>query len=276
MDILTIDYHSQDAAERFCRSCHETGFALLQNVIDWQSVTAVREAWQAFFQDPQRYDYPYDPQEDAGYCPDSEVAKGATVKDLKEFYNFRYKGSCPDALRQPTQDLVKQLFAVAEQLLTWLNAALPPEIQDRLQCPLPQMVALEEAIYRIIHYPALPEAAPAGAMRAASHEDINMMTILPAATMPGLQAKDLNGQWHSIQVDPQTIVVNIGDMMQEATGGYYPSTTHRVINPQENDKHKPRFSTPLFIEVLPDIYLSERYPTARSYLQERLRENALL
>ena len=66
------------------------------------------------------------------------------------------------------------------------------------------------------------------------------------------------------------LVVNIGDMLQEVSGGYYPSTTHRVINPTLA-ANKPRMSLPLFLHPRPDVRLSERY-TAASYLEERLRE----
>jgi len=64
--------------------------------------------------------------------------------------------------------------------------------------------------------------------------------------------------------------VNIGDMLQEASGGYYPSTTHRVVNPT-SESNESRMSLPLFLHPRPDVRLSDRY-TAESYLEERLRE----
>jgi len=67
------------------------------------------------------------------------------------------------------------------------------------------------------------------------------------------------------------LIVNIGDMLQEASGGYFPSTTHRVVNPDGADMTKSRISLPLFLHPRPDVVLSERH-TAGSYLQERLRE----
>ena len=69
-------------------------------------------------------------------------------------------------------------------------------------------------------------------MRAAAHEDINMITLLPAATAPGLQVMDIAGKWYDVPCDIGTIVINSGDMLKEASGGYYPSTTHRVVNPR--------------------------------------------
>lgn len=70
-----------------------------------------------------------------------------------------------------------------------------------------------------------------GAIRAQAHEDINLITILPAASEPGLQVKTLDGEWQDVPCDFGNLIINIGDMLQEASGGYYPSTSHRVINP---------------------------------------------
>jgi isopenicillin N synthase-like dioxygenase len=84
-----------------------------------------------------------------------------------------------------------------------------------------------------------------------------------------VQAKD--GSWIEVPCDFGNLIVNIGDMLQEASGGYFPSTTHRVVNPDGADMTKSRISLPLFLHPRPDVVLSERH-TAGSYLQERLRE----
>jgi isopenicillin N synthase-like dioxygenase len=60
-------------------------------------------------------------------------------------------------------------------------------------------------------------------------------------------------------------------MLQEASGHHFPSTTHRVINPEGTDVTKSRISLPLFLHPRPDVKLSERH-TAGSYLTERLKE----
>ena len=95
-----------------------------------------------------------------------------------------------------------------------------------------------------------------------------------AGTRPGLEAQDKNGNWHKISTDPGTIIVNVGDMLKEASGGYYPSTTHRVVNPSKNVNNDSRYSMPLFLHPRDDVQLSENY-TAASYLRERLLEIGL-
>ena len=77
-------------------------------------------------------------------------------------------------------------------------------------------------------------------MRAAAHGDINLLTILPAATEPGLQVLGKDQAWHDVPCDFGLLIVNIGDMLEEASGGYYPSTVHRVLNPTGVAASKPR------------------------------------
>jgi len=78
-------------------------------------------------------------------------------------------------------------------------------------------------------------------------------------------------QWHDVPCDFGTLTINIGDMLQEASEGYYPSTQHRVVNPTGEGAKKSRVSLPLFLHPRDDVVLSDRY-TAQSYLDERLRE----
>ena len=63
-------------------------------------------------------------------------------------------------------------------------------------------------------------------------------------------------------------------MLQEASGGYYPSTTHQIINPGNTISNVSRYSMPLFLHPRDDVQLSDGY-TAREYLDERLEEIGL-
>jgi len=129
-----------------------------------------------------------------------------------------------------------------------------------------------QSLLRVLHYPPIDDDdVEPGAIRAGAHEDINLITLLPSANEPGLQVKARDGSWLDVPCDFGNLIINIGDMLQEASGGYFPSTTHRVINPDGHDTKKARISLPLFLHPRPDVVLSERY-TAGSYLQERLQE----
>src|SRR3546814_8555820 len=95
------------------------------------------------------------------------------------------------------------------------------------------------------------------------------------------------GEWVPFTSDEDTIVVNIGDMLQRLTNHVYPSTTHRVVNPPGEQARQPRYSVPFFLHPNPDFLIDvlpstvtagnpSRYPepiTAQGYLEERLRED---
>jgi isopenicillin N synthase-like dioxygenase len=81
----------------------------------------------------------------------------------------------------------------------------------------------------------------------------------------------MDNEWHDVPCDFGLLIVNIGDMLEEASGRYYPSTVHRVLNPTGEGRFKPRISLPLFLHPNRDVVLSERY-TVESYFNERMQE----
>ena len=122
---------------------------------------------------------------------------------------------------------------------------------------------------RILRYPPFTEIEPGRAIRAAAHEDINFITLLPAANQSGLEIKPKGEDWTSVEAPAGSIIINIGDMLQELTQGMLPSTTHRVVNPDGADTGSARLTAPVFCHPYDDLVLSERY-TAGQYLYERL------
>ena len=141
------------------------------------------------------------------------------------------------------------------------------------------------SILRPIHYPPITSPDIPN-VRAGAHEDINLITLLVGASAAGLEVKARNGEWVPFTADGDTIVVNIGDMLQRLTNHVYPSTTHRVVNPPGEAARQPRYSTPYFLHANPDYLIKtlpqcvdagnpDRYPTpitANDYLMQRLRE----
>ncbi len=77
-----------------------------------------------------------------------------------------------------------------------------------------------------------------------------------------------------VPLDPNWIVINTGDMLQECTQGFFPSTQHRVTSPTGEAAKQSRLSMPLFLHPEANVRLSDRH-TAESYRQERFRELGL-
>ena len=231
-----------------------------------------------------------------GYTPFGiEAAKGATQRDLKEFWHVgrelppghpyakymapniwpaeiegfhAYVGGLYDGL----DDLGKRILAAIAHYL---------RIGDRF---FDEPVKLGNSILRLLHYP--PVSADAPGVRAGAHEDINTITLLLGAEEAGLEVLDRDGRWLPINAPEGAVVCNIGDMLQRLTNHVLPSTTHRVVNPPPERRGVARYSTPFFLHFEPDYLIQtlpscitpdnpNRYPepiTAHDYLMERLRE----
>ncbi|NMM43266.1 isopenicillin N synthase family oxygenase [Rhodospirillaceae bacterium KN72] len=276
-NLLTIDCQASDAPQRLVQSLRDTGFAVLTNhPISAGEIADVYAGWEAFFASDAKFDYLTTPETQTGYFPfKSENAKGYSKKDLKEFFHVYPHGPVPADLEAMTRDFYDKLVALGRAMLSWIEDNSPEDIRALFSEPLPQMLdGSSMNLLRILHYPPQdPEDAHSGAVRAAAHEDINLITLLVSGSAPGLEARDAKGNWHEVPCDTGMITMNIGDMLQKASGGYYPSTTHRVVNPKEG-QNVSRYSMPMFLHPRPDVRLDADY-TANDYLQERLREIGL-
>ncbi|MBD1559010.1 isopenicillin N synthase family oxygenase [Vibrio sp. S9_S30] len=275
MKLETVDYRSPDAAEQFVQSLRETGFGVLSNhPIQKELVESIYDNWYKFFMTDEKAQYRFNVDTQDGYFPPSvsEVAKGNTVKDIKEYFHVYPWGQIPPSLKEQILDYYQQANTFAQELLGWVETHAPADVQKKFSIPLSEMInGSEQTLLRVLHYPPMTGNEEPGAIRAAAHEDINLLTVLPAANEPGLQVQGKNDEWLDVPCDFGNLIINIGDMLQEASGGYFPSTTHRVINPTGEQQTHSRISLPLFLHPKPEVVLSERY-TAGSYLTERLRE----
>jgi isopenicillin N synthase-like dioxygenase len=279
MQLKAVDYNAPNAAQEFVESLRQTGFGVLKNhPIQQSSVASIYKNWEAFFNTHEKNNFVYNKDKQDGFFPQSvsEVAKGFKKKDIKEYFHFYPWGQCPDALRKELSAYYKNTSSLAAELLSWIENESPEEVSRHYSMPLSSMIDnSDQTLLRVLHYPPLAGDEEPDAIRAAAHEDINLITLLPAANEPGLQVKAKDGTWLDVPCDFGNLIVNIGDMLQEASGHYFPSTTHRVINPEGTDVTKARISLPLFLHPRPDVKLSERH-TAGTYLHERLTELGVL
>lgn len=275
MILQAVDYQSPTAAKEFVESLRQTGFGVLKNhPISKQQVSDIYENWRKFFNSTEKEQFLYNKGKQDGFFPTriSEVAKGFKKKDIKEYFHYYPWGQCPAQLKAEISQYYSDTLSLASELLNWIEAESPSEVSKHYREPLSNMINnSEQTLLRILHYPPLQGDEEAEAIRAAAHEDINLITLLPSASEPGLQVKAKDGSWLEVPCDFGNLIVNIGDMLQEASGHYFPSTTHRVVNPEGADTSKARISLPLFLHPRPDVVLSDKY-TAEEYLQERLRE----
>jgi isopenicillin N synthase-like dioxygenase len=288
------------------RAWRETGFVgVRDHGVDEDTIEAAYAAFRAFFALPpeikQRYHLPGGGGA-RGYTGFGvEQAKDHDVPDLKEFWHVGREIDDQDnpapAILVPNlwPDEVPGFREAALSLYTALDA-----LGSRILSALALDIGLDRdwfadktqfgnSILRPIHYPPIGQIVP-GAVRAAQHEDINLITLLIGSKEQGLEILARNGQWVPVSTLPGSIVVNVGDMLQRLTNHVYPSTTHRVVNPPDASAGKARYSIPFFLHPNPDFLIEtlpecisadrpNRYPepiTSHGYLMERLREINLI
>jgi isopenicillin N synthase-like dioxygenase len=249
----------------FKESVMNTGFAVLtHHGIDHGIIHETQQAWRTFFNQSEEYKRSFVNHVDGnmGYKGmGTEKAVGAKVADLKEFYHWKPGQKVPHELVALTHVVFEQLEDISGQLLHIIDSS--NDTKYRKACD-----NSDNTILRTLYYPALKDCVvEPGAVRAAAHEDINFITLLVAASAPGLQVLDKEGNWHDVPHEENSIVVNIGDMLQLASKGLYKSTTHRVVNP--NGSTSDRVSMPLFVHPESSTLLADGV-TAQDYLNERI------
>jgi isopenicillin N synthase-like dioxygenase len=280
------------------------GFAMVRDHgVDAALVARAWAATEAFFalpeDDKRRYHIPGGGGA-RGYTPfKTEIAKGASHVDLKEFWHIgrelpadhpyqRFMSpniwpDRPEGFKDTFLSLFSALDRAGDRLLSAIARylGLAPDWFD-------PAVKDGNSVLRLLHYPPVPADAPE--VRAGAHEDINLITLLLGAEEAGLELLDRDGRWLPVKPPEGAMVVNVGDMLQRLTNHVLPSTTHRVVNPAPERRGYSRYSMPFFLHPAPDFLIKtlpgcigadrpNRYPepiTAHDYLLERLVEIGLI
>jgi isopenicillin N synthase-like dioxygenase len=301
LDIRRFDTDREAFVAELGAAYREWGFAGIRgHGIDPALIDAAYDVFRRFFALPDETKRKYHVAGGGGargYTPFGiETAKGALYSDLKEFWHIgreiprdsRYADVMepnlwPEEIPE-FREIGYGLYQSLDQLGSRVLSALA------LHIGLPERYFADKtdfgnSILRPIHYPPITTPDIPN-VRAGAHEDINLITLLVGASAAGLEVRSNKGEWVPFTADADTIVVNIGDMLQRLTNHVYPSTTHRVVNPPGELARQPRYSTPFFLHPNPDFLIDvlsscitpdnpSRYPesiTAQGYLEERLRE----
>ena len=272
--ILKIDLRSKNAPRDFVKSLSESGFAIIENHnIDQDLIASTYQDWKMFFNSSIKNEYLFDLEKQDGYFPfKSENAQGYKTKDLKEFFHIYRWGRYPSEISGVTKRVHQDLLNLGLKFLDYLDDYAPDSVRSNFSMKLSDMINDSgQNLLRVIHYPPVEDRDTLdGSIRAEAHTDINLITILIAE--PGLQVIDSSGEWVDVDLPDNSIVVNIGDMLQKCSKGFYKSTVHRVINPINNNVS--RYSMPLFIHPRDEVRLSDDL-TAKQYLEQRLKEIGL-
>lgn len=314
-EIAVVDYHdftSGDPKKRtnfiksFGDSFSNMGFAIVKN----HGVTAdlrqeLLRVSKAFFELPAAVKKTYENLALAGQrgyiSKNRESAKGSSLPDIKEFYHIGQTVTDNDPIKADYPDNIwpqelKDFEAIGQKVYaTFENTgknllkavALYLNLNENY---FDDKVHNGNSILRLLHYYPVKNLAdiPEGAVRAAAHGDINLITLLMGGSAEGLQAQTLAGEWIPVSPEADEIVINIGDMLARLTNNRFRSTQHRVITPHVESWQSPRFSAPFFLHpraemdlTCLDTCINEKHPkaysdmTAGEFLTERLIELGL-
>lgn len=279
---------------------NQIGFVAIRNHgLTADLTNQLYQSAQSFFQAPdalkQRYEHP-ELHGQRGYIgKGKETAKGFKVADLKEFYHIGQpepEGDMPanvlpaefPEFSEATLTAYRTLENAGKQLLRAIALYL-----DLPETYFDDKVRNGDSILRALHYfPLDPDTTPDGAVRAAAHGDINLITLLMGASADGLEVLRRDGKWIGITALPDQVVVNVGDMLDRLTNHKLKSTIHQVVNPPREKMNQSRYSIPFFMHPRADMDLSSlpscidaEHPklyvdmTAGAFLDERLRELGL-
>ncbi|MDX8434560.1 isopenicillin N synthase family oxygenase [Mesorhizobium abyssinicae] len=138
-------------------------------------------------------------------------------------------------------------------LLAWQSKATQVAIRllKAFALSLDQPEDAFDAIYRdepnhrmkIVRYPG--RDATGDDQGVGAHKDGGFLTLLLQDENKGLQV-EYNGNWVNVDPIPQTLVVNIGELLELASNGYLRATVHRVVTPPPGVE---RISVPFFFSA---------------------------
>ncbi|MBD2104693.1 isopenicillin N synthase family oxygenase [Leptolyngbya sp. FACHB-261] len=297
-------------AQQIHQTCHELGFMYLKNIgISQTLIEQFFNRAQSFFALPSALKEQV--TESRTIAPGqrcvymglgTERSDPSQPDDLKETFDiFREEGYYQEAFvhnpNPPAQTLTEQtnLQTVGLEFQTACTEASYQVLRAfALGLDLPesffQVRHGQNNILRLIHYPPLHQEPEPGQLRSGTHTDYGSFTLLFQDNVGGLEICTAQGEWIAAPPIPGTVIVNIGDLLQQWTNQELRSTWHRVAIPTGAKVQQSRYSSAFFCEPNNDVEVAclstcqgpERPPLhapviAGEHLRERAKEtiNAL-
>ncbi len=257
MKIYNVDYQNERDRLNFSKSLNDSGFVFLYNHgITIDLINDVYDAWKKFFHSDHKFQYPNNNIKPEGYyhywLESPQLRTMGTPMESFYFYPWVEFLSCDTYLQDITLSFYYKLQVLIFDLLQWLVETSPLSIASSIEY-LISKIRLNFNL-RIIHSPPavkLPgmreDEVHIAEFRNIQHEDIDILTLLPNATEPGLQLLNKDQVWQDVICDDGSLIINAGDSLQLISNGYYKSTTHRVRNPISSRAHYPRYSMAFFV-----------------------------
>ncbi len=226
-------------ARQLDRACAEIGFLYVSgaqlDAVPFRGLLTRAEAYFAQDLPTKMRSYIGKSENHSGYVPVGEEQLGAGKRDLKEAFdvNCDYRprdGRRPllgpnlwpgmPGFQEDVLDYYWRVTDIGRQIFGAFALALgldEDHFAPHLRHPPSQL--------RLLHYPL--DASAEDRPGIGSHTDYECFTLL-FSTAPGLQIVDRLGLWIDVPLVENTMILNIGDMMEILSNGRYVATRHRV------------------------------------------------
>lgn len=256
-DVISVAQQIYDAAT-------QTGFFYIKgHGIDQKLIEQAFSVSKEFFALPQdqKQSIAVDTSQRGWMATGMSKLQGAKTHDLKEvfFWGTEVPKDHPDLLAQkamiaqnrwPQETFPKlkddltpyydQLCSVATKVLSAIAVSLNQDanfFDARYQNPL--------ARGQLVYYPQSTDTdEQVERFGVAPHTDFGVLTFLLQDNNGGLQVRLKSGDWIEAPPIENTLVCNIGDLLQRWSNDRFTSTVHRVINRSGNS----RYSIPIFFD----------------------------
>ena len=267
--------------EKLVKASEEVGFIRLTDFPEQPDFQGIMQASRLFFEQSEEDKWNIathtyrskNTNQYRGYFPSIEGSHS-----LKEGFEFGWSSFTPTKPGHPLQEpsifpeklINKKWMLICDRyfndMLAIGNSILAAYESSLKLAPgsITQLFKNSMSTLRFIHYPEAKENLQEGLetdkgirFSTPNHTDSGILTLLLQDETGGLQAKAPDGTWLDIPSIPDTLVMNLGALLETLSGNRLKATEHRVIAPKTS-----RYSIPFFYEPSPDAVLTPFFSTS--------------
>ncbi|KAK9126997.1 hypothetical protein Scep_015843 [Stephania cephalantha] len=239
IDLSLLTDNCKEELKKLDLSCAEWGFfQVINHGIAQEILLGMKDAAVSFFELPleEKEKYSMPPNDIQGYGH-AYVASTEQKLDWSDalimvvypthYRKYKYWPATPPELKDAIEAYSFEVNKVAIKLLSYLSLIVGMDKEGLLGMHKEIMQAL-----RLNYYP--PCSKPDQVIGLSPHSDTSTISILMQdEDVTGLQIRH-DGEWVSVKPIPNSLVVNIGDVIEIWSNGKYKSIEHRaVINDQK-------------------------------------------
>lgn len=232
-----------------CDEISTNGFLVLRDVFTNEKILDVHKSLERLFALPmsEKVSYLSQAVDDPGYVPYGiEKALDTGIPNLLEAWELSCAApiNWPKGLISEWKMLVEMefvLFAAATCAVGSIETELGLDSGD-----LSKFTCFEASAGRFLNYPKEMVAGNNGARRQSIHSDMSLITLLPAATAPGLIIHHL-GKKIKGDIERGDVIVLPGQVLEFLTAGTIKACLHTVEMPENADSSYSRISMPFFV-----------------------------